>query len=108
MGKICILIILILLMGNQHPQPIKKTVIVKKQVISKNVPTQVKNIPTQVKNVPIQPRNNIQPNLVSQMAHPMQFVQPPVREMNAIMERPQSTKGSIKDADLMNITQRME
>jgi len=55
------------------------------------------------------PKNNMPPaDLLSQVAHPMHFIPPPTKSVTTLMDRPQSTKGSIKDADLMNINERME
>lgn len=96
-------------MGNQPPQPIKKKVL-------RPIPRQPQQIPVQNIIPQSRPVNNIQvnrpqmppPDLLAQVAHPSQFVPPPARNVTSLMERPQSTKGSIKEADLMNINQRME
>jgi len=103
-------------MGNQVAQP-EKPIRPKRNSsqpgnLSANVPRS--KAPVQV---PIQQLNQVkQPQIgqlppkemLSQVAHPMQFVPPPQRQVNTLMERPQSTKGSIKGADLMSINQRME
>lgn len=45
---------------------------------------------------------------LSQVALPMQFVAPPVKSVSMLMERPVSTKEGLRDADIMNINQRVE
>lgn len=47
-------------------------------------------------------------NLLNQVAQPMVFVQPPTKTVGTLMERPQSTKSSIKGVDIMNINRRVE
>jgi len=89
-----------------------------------NQPSQQTNLPRRPPNAqrrpppqnrPIQPqpqnpipKQNPQSNLMNQVAQPMVFVPPPTKTVSTIMERPQSTKGSLKGVDIMNINQRME
>ena len=66
-------------MGNQTSQPVvKKTV---RRVVKKRPPPVQQSIYSQ----PI-------PQQKPEVQTPQQFVQPPVREMNALMPRPQGTK----------------
>ena len=77
-------------MGNQESQPQQK--IIKKRIIRQ---AHAPIAPTQA---PVQ----------SQTAFPQRFVPPPTRAITTLMDRPMSTKVSLKDADMMNINDRME
>jgi len=97
-------------MGNQPPQPAKKINPPPKSV--RPPPQKAKPQVTQQQKVQprpqTQPKNQPPPDLLKQVAHPMQFVPPPTKTVTTLMERPQSTKGSIKESDMMSINQRME
>ena len=80
-------------MGNQESQPPQK--VIKKKII-KQAP--------QAPQAPPQPRVQAP----AQTAFPQRFVPPPTRAITTLMERPMSTKVSLKDADMMNINDRME
>lgn len=54
------------------------------------------------------PQPQINHNLLSQVAHPQQFIAPPTKSVSTLMDRPQSTKIGIREADIMNINQRVE
>jgi len=79
-------------MGNQESQPQQPQKIIKKKIIK------------QAPQAPPQPRVQAP----SQTAFPQRFVPPPTRAITTLMERPMSTKVSLKDADMMNINDRME
>lgn len=81
-------------MGNQESQPEQK--IIRKKIIR---PQQTPQQPAP------QPRVQSTP---AQTAFPQRFVPPPTRAITTLMERPMSTKVSLKDADMMNINDRME
>ena len=86
-------------MGNQESQPEQK--IIRKKIIR---PQQ-----TQAQaSVPIKQFASAQANATAQTAFPQRFVPPPTRVITTLMERPMSTKVSLKDADMMNINDRME
>jgi curved DNA-binding protein CbpA len=78
-------------MGNQESQPQQK--VIKKRIIRPVAPQQQAQSP-----VPAP----------AQTAFPQRFVPPPTRAITTLMERPMSTKVSLKDADMMNINDRME
>ena len=84
-------------MGNQESQPEQK--IIKKRIIRQApapVPAFTKvSAPAQAQAQP-------------QTAFPQRFVPPPTRVITTLMERPINTKMSLKDADMMNINDRME
>ena len=86
-------------MGNQESQPEQK--IIRKKIIKPQQPQ-----------APLQPQQPIahQPRAQApaQTAFPQRFVPPPTRAITTLMERPMSTKVSLKDADMMNINDRME
>ena len=84
-------------MGNQESQPEQK--IIKKRII-RQAPAPVPAL-TKV-SAPAQAQ--AQP----QTAFPQRFVPPPTRTITTLMERPMNTKVSLKDADMMNINDRME
>ena len=86
-------------MGNQESQPEQK--IIRKRIIR----PQQTQAPT---SVPIKEFASAQANTTAQTAFPQRFVPPPTRAITALMERPMSTKVSLKDADMMNINDRME
>lgn len=77
-------------MGNQESQPQPPQKIIKKKII---------------KQAPVAPS---QAPAHAQTAFPQRFVPPPTRAITTLMERPMSTKVSLKDADMMNINDRME
>lgn len=77
-------------MGNQESQPQPQQKIIKKKII---------------KHAPVAPSQAPTP---AQTAFPQRFVPPPTRAITTLMERPISTKVSLKDADMMNINDRME
>jgi len=77
-------------MGNQESQPQPPQKIIKKKIIK-----QAPQAPTQAP-------------APAQTAFPQRFVPPPTRAITTLMERPMSTKVSLKDADMMNINDRME
>ncbi len=80
-------------MGNQESQPQQK--IIKKNIIRQTHP---------------RPQHVVQPlaHVPAQTIFPQLFVHPPVRERTALMERPINTKVSLKDADIMNINDRID
>lgn len=84
-------------MGNQESQPEQK--IIRKKIIR---PQQ-----TQVP-APVPPPVPAKQSAPAQTAFPQRFVPPPTRAITTLMERPMSTKVSLKDADMMNINDRME
>ena len=84
-------------MGNQESQPEQK--IIRKKIIR---PQQ-----TQVP-APSQTPVPAKQSTPAQTAFPQRFVPPPTRAITTLMERPMSTKVSLKDADMMNINDRME
>ena len=84
-------------MGNQESQPEQK--IIRKKIIKQ---PQAHAQPQQ----PIVPQPRAQ--APAQTAFPQRFVPPPTRTITTLMERPMSTKVSLKDADMMNINDRME
>ena len=86
-------------MGNQESQPEQK--IIRKKIIKPQQP-QAPQQPQQ----PIAPQPRAQ--APAQTAFPQRFVPPPTRAITTLMERPMSTKVSLKDADMMNINDRME
>jgi curved DNA-binding protein CbpA len=86
-------------MGNQESQPEQK--IIRKKIIR----PQQTQAPA---SVPIKQFASAQANTTTQTAFPQRFVPPPTRTITALMERPMSTKVSLKDADMMNINDRME
>lgn len=86
-------------MGNQESQPEQK--IIRKKIIKPQQP-QAPPQPQQ----PIAPQPRAQ--APAQTAFPQRFVPPPTRAITTLMERPMSTKVSLKDADMMNINDRME
>jgi curved DNA-binding protein CbpA len=77
-------------MGNQESQPQPQQKVIKKRII---------------RQAPIAPTQAPAP---AQTAFPQRFVPPPTRAITTLMERPMSTKVSLKDADMMNINDRME
>jgi curved DNA-binding protein CbpA len=78
-------------MGNQESQPEQK--IIKKRIIRQaQAPAPIKQ------SAPAQ----------AQTAFPQRFIPPPARTITTLMERPINTKVSLKDADMMNINDRME
>ena len=79
-------------MGNQESQPQPQQKVIKKRIIRPVAP----QAPTQQAPTP------------AQTAFPQRFVPPPTRAITTLMERPMSTKVSLKDADMMNINDRME
>ena len=86
-------------MGNQESQPEQK--IIKKKIIRQphaQAPV----------SVPIKQFAPAQAQASAQTAFPQRFVPPPTRAITTLMERPMSTKVSLKDADMMNINDRME
>lgn len=86
-------------MGNQESQPEQK--IIKKKII-RQPHTQAPA------SVPIKQFAPAQAQSSAQTAFPQRFVPPPTRAITTLMERPMSTKVSLKDADMMNINDRME
>jgi len=74
-------------MGNQESQPQPQQKVIKKRIIRQVAP---------------------QAPAPAQTAFPQRFVPPPTRAITTLMERPMSTKVSLKDADMMNINDRME
>ena len=80
-------------MGNQESQPQQK--VIKKKIIKPQPTPQ-----------PVAPQPRVQ--APAQTAFPQRFVPPPTRAITTLMERPMSTKVSLKDADMMNINDRME
>jgi len=82
-------------MGNQESQPQPQQKVIKKKII-KPQPT------------PQQPAPQPRVQAPAQTAFPQRFVPPPTRAITTLMERPMSTKVSLKDADMMNINDRME
>ena len=89
-------------MGNQESQPEQK--LIKKRIIKQ--PPQPQQLPQQLPQQAPQPAPRAQ--APAQTAFPQRFVPPPTRAITALMERPISTKVSLKDADMMNINDRME
>lgn len=81
-------------MGNQESQPQPQQKVIKKKIIRPQ--------PAQ----PVAPQPRVQ--APAQTAFPQRFVPPPTRAITTLMERPMSTKVSLKDADMMNINDRME
>jgi len=79
-------------MGNQESQPQPQQKVIKKRIIRPVAP----QAPTPQAPAP------------AQTAFPQRFVPPPTRAITTLMERPMSTKVSLKDADMMNINDRME
>ena len=79
-------------MGNQESQPQPQQKVIKKRIIRPVAP----QAPTPQALAP------------AQTAFPQRFVPPPTRAITTLMERPMSTKVSLKDADMMNINDRME
>jgi len=79
-------------MGNQESQPQPQQKVIKKRIIRPVAP----QAPTPQAPTP------------AQTAFPQRFVPPPTRAITTLMERPMSTKVSLKDADMMNINDRME
>jgi len=86
-------------MGNQESQPEQK--IIRKKIIR----PQQTQAPA---SVPIKQFASAQAPAPAQTAFPQRFVPPPTRVITTLMERPMSTKVSLKDADMMNINDRME
>ena len=84
-------------MGNQESQPEQK--VIRKKIIKPQQAPAPATIPVK-QSVPLQSP--------SQTAFPQRFVPPPTRAITTLMERPMSTKVSLKDADMMNINDRME
>jgi len=84
-------------MGNQESQPEQK--VIRKKIIKPQQAPAPATIPVK-QLVPLQSP--------SQTAFPQRFVPPPTRAITTLMERPMSTKVSLKDADMMNINDRME
>ena len=82
-------------MGNQESQPQPPQKVIKKKIIRPAPQAPV---------APPQPRVQAP----AQTAFPQRFVPPPTRTITTLMERPMSTKVSLKDADMMNINDRME
>jgi curved DNA-binding protein CbpA len=82
-------------MGNQESQPEQK--IIKKRII--------RQPQAPVSTLTKAPTPAPTP---SQTAFPQRFVPPPTRVITTLMERPMNTKVSLKDADMMNINDRME
>ena len=85
-------------MGNQESQPEQK--LIKKRIIKQL--SQPQQLPQQL------PQQAPRAQAPAQTAFPQRFVPPPTRAITALMERPMSTKVSLKDADMMNINDRME
>lgn len=77
-------------MGNQESQPQPQQKVIKKRII-RQAPIATTQAPAP-----------------SQTAFPQRFVPPPTRAITTLMERPMNTKVSLKDADMMNINDRME
>ena len=86
-------------MGNQESQPEQK--IIRKKIIR----PQQTQAPA---SVPIKQFASAPAQAPAQTAFPQRFVPPPTRVITTLMERPMSTKVSLKDADMMNINDRME
>ena len=86
-------------MGNKESQPEQK--IIKKKIIRQPYA----QAPV---SVPIKQFAPVQSQTSAQTAFPQRFVPPPTRAITTLMERPMSTKVSLKDADMMNINDRME
>ena len=86
-------------MGNQESQPEQK--IIRKKIIR----SQQTQVPVPA---PSQPTVPVKQSAPAQTAFPQRFVPPPTRAITTLMERPMSTKVSLKDADMMNINDRME
>ena len=84
-------------MGNQESQPEQK--VIRKKIIKPQQAPAPATIPVK-QSVPLQSP--------AQTAFPQRFVPPPTRAITTLMERPMSTKVSLKDADMMNINDRME
>jgi len=101
-------------MGNEASQPNRNRNEQRPRPIPRQQVQQANNPPSQRPNPRPNPRPSPKPqtgpnpDLLKQVAHPMQFVPPPKRDAMALMDRPQSTKGNLTDADMMNINQRME
>ena len=89
-------------MGNQESQPEQK--LIKKRIIKQ--PPQPQQLPQQAPQ--LLPQLLPRAQAPAQTAFPQRFVPPPTRAITALMERPMSTKVSLKDADMMNINDRME
>ena len=79
-------------MGNQESQPQPQQKVIKKRIIRPVAPHAL----------------TPQAPTPAQTAFPQRFVPPPTRAITTLMERPMSTKVSLKDADMMNINDRME
>ena len=90
-------------MGNQESQPEQK--IIKKRIIKPQQAQPQHQAPAQA-TIPVKQSAPLQSP--AQTAFPQRFVPPPTRAITALMERPISTKVSLKDADMMNINDRME
>lgn len=86
-------------MGNQESQPEQK--IIRKKIIR----PQQTQAPASVS---IKQFASAPAQAPAQTAFPQRFVPPPTRVITTLMERPMSTKVSLKDADMMNINDRME
>jgi len=86
-------------MGNQESQPEQK--IIKKRII-RQPHAQTQSPVSTLTKVPMPAPTP------SQTAFPQRFVPPPTRVITTLMERPINTKVSLKDADMMNINDRME
>lgn len=82
-------------MGNQESQPQAQQKVIKKKIIKPQL-------------TPQQPAPQPRVQATAQTAFPQRFVPPPTRAITTLMERPMSTKVSLKDADMMNINDRME
>jgi len=88
-------------MGNQESQPEQK--IIKKRIIRQpHAQQQMKH------QAPAPALTQSLAPTASQTAFPQRFVPPPTRVITTLMERPMNTKVSLKDADMMNINDRME
>jgi len=88
-------------MGNQESQPEQK--IIKKRIIR-----QPQAQASMLAPVAAQQRAPEQAQAPAQTAFPQRFIPPPTRAITTLMERPMNTKVSLKDADMMNINDRME
>ena len=98
-------------MGNQVAQPVNKNPRMRPKPIPRPQVQQVRQ-PIKTNVVPIKNVPSVaqmpHPDLLAQVAHPMQFVPPPTKSVTTLMERPQSTKMGIKEADMMSINRRVE
>jgi len=88
-------------MGNQESQPEQK--IIKKRIIR-----QPQAQASMLAPVAAQQCAPGQAQAPAQTAFPQRFIPPPTRAITTLMERPMNTKVSLKDADMMNINDRME